>query len=80
MYAIEEFQLIAARTASVPVDMPWRRVRPFMNPDAKFVRNGGLTKRPRHEQISAIIGKNGTGKSHRLSAIVKTFIALEDAQ
>lgn len=33
-----------------------------------------------HEHLTAVIGKNGTGKSHLLSAIVQTFIRLEELQ
>lgn len=80
MYAEEDFQLLEARTADVRVDMPWRRDRPYMNPHAVFSRKKQRSQPRQHEQITAIIGKNGTGKSHLLSAIVRTFIAIEDYQ
>ena len=80
MYAEEDFQLLEARTADVRVDMPWRRDRPYMNPHAVFSRQVRRSHTMQHEHITAIIGKNGTGKSHLLSAIVRTFIAIEDHQ
>lgn len=81
MYAEEDFQLLEARTASVRVDMPWRRERPYINPHAVFSRQKRSSPlAQRHEHITAIIGKNGTGKSHLLGAIVRTFIALEEYQ
>ena len=79
MYAEVDFQLLEARTAHVLVDMPWRRDRPLMNPHVLF-RGRSNTPFHRQEHITAIIGKNGTGKSHLLGAIVRTFIALEEIQ
>lgn len=76
----EGFQLLEARTASVRVDMPWRRERPYMNPHAVFSRQRYAPLAHQHEHITTIIGKNGTGKSHLLGAIVRTFIALEEYQ
>jgi len=79
MYADGDFQLLEARTASVRVDMPWRRERPYMNPHAVFSKKKS-SHLASHEHITTIIGKNGTGKSHLLGAIVRTFIALEEYQ
>ena len=78
MYAEKDFQLLEARTANVQVNMPWRRDRPYMNPHAVFIRKKSSLKTDQQEHITAIIGKNGTGKSHLLGAIVRTFVALED--
>lgn len=79
MYAEEDFQLLEARTAYVPVDAPWRQERTYMNPHAVFSQESWSPHEQR-EHITAVIGKNGTGKSHLLSSIVKTFVALEDFQ
>jgi predicted ATPase len=80
MYTEEDFQLLEARTANVRVEMPWRRERPYMNPHAIFskTRHSALTNQ--HEHVTAIIGKNGTGKSHLLGAVVRTFLAIEEFQ
>jgi len=75
----QDFQLLEARTADVKVDMPWRRDRPYINPHATFLKNA-KSGSSQHEHITAVIGKNGTGKSHLLSSIVQTFIELETAQ
>lgn len=80
MYAEEQFQLLEARTARVPVAMPWRRERPYMNPHAVFSAQKRRNPSHQRESITAVIGKNGTGKSHLLGAIVRTFVALEDYQ
>lgn len=80
MYSNLDFQLIEARTADVPVDMPWKRERPYMNPHAVFSQKRQSALSHQCEHITAIIGKNGTGKSHLLGAIVRTFRALEEFQ
>lgn len=80
MYAEDSFQLLEARTANLRVEMPWRRERPYMNPHAVFSRTNFSRLPNQQEDITAIIGKNGTGKSHLLGAIVRTFIALEEYQ
>lgn len=77
MYAEIDFQLLEARTASVRVEMPWRKDRPYINPHAIFSRKPHMTGE-QHEHLTAVIGKNGTGKSHLLSAIVQTFLRLEE--
>jgi len=71
MYAEKDFQLLEARTANVRVEMPWRRDRPYMNPHAVFSKPNLQGSSKQREHITAIIGKNGTGKSHLLGAIVK---------
>lgn len=78
MYAKEDFQLLEARTASVKVSMPWKRERPYMNPHAVFTKNKRSAHASQQEHITAVIGKNGTGKSHLLAAIVRTFLILEE--
>lgn len=77
MYAENDFQLLEARTADVRVEMPWRKDRPYINPHAIFSRKPQLAGE-QHEHLTAVIGKNGTGKSHLLSAIVQTFLRLEE--
>ncbi|WP_102224692.1 AAA family ATPase [Acidimangrovimonas sediminis] len=78
MYAENDFQLLEARTADVRVEMPWRRRdRPYINPHAVFSRKPHVVGE-QHEHLTAVIGKNGTGKSHLLSAIVQTFLRLEE--
>lgn len=80
MYAENDFQLLEARTADVRVEMPWRRKdRPYINPHAIFSRKPHMGGE-QHEHLTAVIGKNGTGKSHLLSAIVQTFMRLEELQ
>lgn len=80
MYAEYDFQLLEARTADVPVEIPWRRKgAPYINPHAVFSRIAH-PKGEQHEHLTAVIGKNGTGKSHLLSAIIQTFLRIEELQ
>lgn len=76
----EDFELLEARTGDVPVEMPWRRDTPWMNPRAVFTSGSPTTGSSSSEHITAVIGKNGTGKSHLLSAIAQTFVVLEELQ
>lgn len=80
MYARDDFQLLAARTAKVQVDLPWRRQREWMNPHVSFSEPPQSLRSSSSEHITALIGKNGTGKSHLLSSIVQTFVTLEQLQ
>lgn len=80
MYAEKDFQLLEARTGDVPVQLPWRRKTSFMNPDVKFTDRPTQPPFDSTEHVTAVIGKNGTGKSHLLTSIVQTFIALEELQ
>lgn len=79
MYAQDDFQLLAARTAKVQVDLPWRRQQEWMNPDVLF-SEPPQSLHLSSEHITALIGKNGTGKSHLLSSIVQAFVTLEQLQ
>uniref|UniRef100_UPI00404725C2 AAA family ATPase n=1 Tax=Yoonia sp. TaxID=2212373 RepID=UPI00404725C2 len=80
MYAKYDFQLLEARTADVRVEIPWRRKSgPYINPRAVFSHSAQPNGK-QHEHLTAVIGKNGTGKSHLLSAIVQTFLRLEELQ
>src|ERR1044071_7171854 len=80
MTSEDDFELLEARTGDVRVEMPWRKDTPWMNPRAVFTSDSGETGRAYAEHISAIIGKNGTGKSHLLSAIAQSFLLLEELQ
>ncbi len=80
MYEDEDFQLLEARTSQVQVEMPWRRQPQFMDPHVTFVEKNHQLSATTSEHITAIIGKNGTGKSHLLSSIVQTFVSIEQVQ
>ncbi|TGQ80253.1 ATP-binding protein [Mesorhizobium sp. M8A.F.Ca.ET.207.01.1.1] len=80
MYAEDDFQLLNARTAQVRVQLPWRRQQEWMNPHVTFSEPPQNPQASSSEHITALIGKNGTGKSHLLSAIVQTFVILEQLQ
>jgi predicted ATPase len=70
-----EFELLEARTGDVPLAMPWRRDRPRMDLAVTFHQRAHSNVEKNN--LTAIIGRNGTGKSHLLSAIVETFVKLE---
>lgn len=74
----EDFQLLEARTADVRVEMRWRSDRPYINPHAIFSKEFRANAPGYSEHITAVIGRNGTGKSHLLSSIVQSFIILEE--
>jgi hypothetical protein len=78
MNSEDDFQLIEARTGDVKVVMPWRRKTPYMNPHVVFSEEATDPTSDISEHITAVIGKNGTGKSHLLTSIVQTFVGLED--
>jgi predicted ATPase len=80
MYAENDFQLLEARTGDVRVELPWRRKAPYMNPHVVFNDRPATPTPVSFEHITAVIGKNGTGKSHLLTSVVQTFIALEELQ
>ncbi|NEH54838.1 AAA family ATPase [Rhizobium leguminosarum] len=79
MYAENDFQLIEARTRHGRAEIPWRRSNSFVNPNVLF-DDETVNRTSSSDHITAIIGKNGTGKSYLLTSIVQTFLALEDAQ
>ncbi|MGO7287859.1 hypothetical protein ACCT25_37005 [Rhizobium ruizarguesonis] len=80
MYASDDFQLLEARTSQVQVEMPWRRQRHYIDPHVMFVDKSHQLSSAASEHITALIGKNGTGKSHLLSSIVQTFVLIEQVQ
>lgn len=51
-----------------------------MNPHVSFSEPPQSRRSSSSEHITALIGKNGTGKSHLLSSIVQTFVTLEQLQ
>lgn len=74
MQAYEGFQLIEARTFDKSSQKNWQDTR--KSPRAIFSQ--GSTYRSDSEHMTAIIGRNGTGKSHLLGSIVQAFTILED--
>lgn len=60
--------------------MPWRRQPEFMDPHVTFSEQSRQLSELASEHITALIGKNGTGKSHLLSSIVQTFLSIEQVQ
>jgi predicted ATPase len=71
-----DFELLLAQTGDVLVPMPWRRDRPRMNLEVLFQQSSQFGSG--RNNLTAVIGSNGTGKSHLLSAIVQTFLLLEE--
>ncbi|EYR78482.1 ATP-binding protein [Shinella sp. DD12] len=80
MYAIDDFQLLEARTSQVQLDTPWRSKRHYFDPNVRFIDRSHQLTSGASEHITALIGKNGTGKSHLLSSIVQTFVLIEQIQ
>lgn len=80
MQAIDDFQLLEARTSQIQFDMPWRRNPHDIDPHISFNDRSNQLLGEASEHITAVIGKNGTGKSHLLSSIVQTFVLLEQLQ
>lgn len=74
MHAETDFQLIEAQASGAQSGQSWVREK-RTHPYAKFSRSEGARQT---EHITAIIGKNGTGKSHLLGSIVRTFTMLEE--
>lgn len=78
MYA-QDFQLLESRTGDVIVELPWRKNTSYMNPHVRFSEKS-IRRSDTSQHITAVIGKNGTGKSHLLTSIVQTFVSLEELQ
>lgn len=72
---MHEFELLEARTGDVPLPMPWRKDRPRMDLAVTFRQPAHASLK--NNNLTAVIGRNGTGKSHLLAAIVETFVKLE---
>ncbi|QDI79791.1 hypothetical protein E8E01_04775 [Methylorubrum populi] len=71
-----DFQLLDARAARVNVTTMWRREPVWMHPQIS------LAHEPRHApedvgRVTAVIGQNGTGKTHLLTSIIESLLAIE---
>ncbi|NYT40771.1 AAA family ATPase [Sphingomonas sp. R-74633] len=73
-----DFQLLNAEAAPVDVTMMWRRDRVLMHPQIKLAHE---PQRAPDEvgRLTAIIGQNGTGKTHLLASIIDCMLAIENA-
>ncbi len=71
-----EFELLEARTDNVLLPLPWRKERSKLDLNVILRQNAhpGFEK----NNLTAIIGRNGSGKSHLLSAVVESFVKLEE--
>lgn len=72
------FRLIEAKTAPFEVTLPWRKSGGWYD-KCVHLKFDGQTAGQEDEHLTAIIGQNGMGKSHLLSAIAQTFVSLETA-
>lgn len=73
-----DFQLLDAEAAPVDVTMMWRRDRVLMHPQIKLAHE---PQRAPDEvgRVTAVIGQNGTGKTHLLASIIDCMLAIENA-
>jgi hypothetical protein len=73
-----DFQLLDAEAAPIDVTMMWRRDRVLMHPQIKLAHE---PQRAPDEvgRVTAVIGQNGTGKTHLLASIIDCMLAIENA-
>lgn len=73
-----DFQLLDAEAAPVDVTMMWRRDPVLMHPQIKLAHE---PQRAPNEvgRVTAIIGQNGTGKTHLLASIIDCMLMIENA-
>lgn len=71
-----DFQLLDAEAAPVNVTTLWRRDPVWMHPQISLAHE---PQRAPDEvgRVTAVIGQNGTGKTHLLSAIIESLLAIE---
>ncbi|MCA1197854.1 ATP-binding protein [Sphingomonas sp. R647] len=72
-----DFELLEVEAAAVNIATLWRKNPVWMHPQIKLDHRPAAAAPPNCDHLTAVIGRNGTGKSHLLSAIVDTFIGLE---
>jgi len=72
-----EFELLYVEAAQVNIGTLWRKDPVWLHPQIKLDHRPAVAAPANSDHLTAIIGRNGTGKSHLLSAIVDTFVGLE---
>lgn len=72
-----DFELLHVEAAAVNIGTLWRKDPVWLHPQIKLDHRPAAAAPANGDHLTALIGRNGTGKSHLLSAIVDTFIGLE---
>lgn len=72
-----DFELLHVEAAAVNIGTLWRKDPIWLRPQIKLDHRPTASAPANGDHLTAIIGRNGTGKSHLLSAIVDTFVGLE---
>lgn len=72
-----DFQLLEAEAAKVSVTTLWRREPVWMHPKIKIGVEARRASESDLGHLTAIIGQNGTGKTHLLTAIIESLLAVE---
>ncbi len=72
-----DFELLHVEAAAVNIGTMWRRDPVWLHPQIKLDHRPTTPAPANGDHLTAMIGRNGTGKSHLLSAIADTFVGLE---
>lgn len=72
-----DFELLHVEAAPVNITTLWRKAPVWMHPKISWDHRPSVAAPSNRGHLTAMIGRNGTGKSHLLSAIVDTFVGLE---
>lgn len=72
-----DFELLHVEAAPVNIGTLWRKEPVWLHPQIKLDHRPAAAAPANGDHLTAMIGRNGTGKSHLLSAIADTFIGLE---
>lgn len=72
-----DFELLHVEAAAVNIGTLWRKDPVWLHPQIKLNHRPVAAAPANGDHLTAMIGRNGTGKSHLLSAIVDTFAGLE---
>lgn len=73
-----DFQLLSAEAAPVNVSTLWRREPVWMHPQIRLAHQAASLPAGDVGNLTAIIGQNGTGKTHLLSAIIQSLLMIEE--
>ena len=72
-----DFELLHVEAAAVNIGTLWRKDPVWLHPQIKLNHRPVAAAPANGDHLTAMIGRNGTGKSHLLSAIIDTFVGLE---